>query len=53
MGVFTAGDFAKLNLTDEKDKICVRISTGAPVPDGFDSVVQVEDTEVTKTTEAR
>lgn len=25
---------------------CIRINTGAPVPDGADSVVQVEDTEV-------
>ena len=31
--------------------ICVRINTGAPVPDGFDAVVQVEDTNLLQTTE--
>ena len=30
---------------------CVRINTGAPVPAGADAVVQVEDTELTKTSE--
>ena len=32
---------------------CVRINTGAPVPDGCDAVVQVEDTEVTSRTDVR
>jgi len=27
---------------------CVRINTGAPVPNGADAVIQVEDTELTK-----
>ena len=30
---------------------CVRINTGAPVPEGADAVVQVEDTELTKTSD--
>ena len=30
---------------------CVRINTGAPVPNGADAVVQVEDTELTKKSE--
>ena len=31
---------------------CVRISTGAPVPVGADAVVQVEDTELTESTDS-
>lgn len=30
---------------------CVRINTGAPIPDGCDAVVQVEDTEVVSRTD--
>ena len=28
-----------------QENVCVRINTGAPVPSGFDAVVQVEDTK--------
>ena len=30
---------------------CIRINTGAPVPPGADAVVQVEDTELIKTSD--
>jgi gephyrin len=33
------------------DNYCIRISTGAPVPDTADAVVQVEDTELLQKTE--
>ena len=35
----------------KQENVCVRINTGAPVPDGFDAVVQVEDTKLLKTTD--
>lgn len=31
-----------------KSSQCIRINTGAPIPHGADSVVQVEDTELLK-----
>lgn len=31
--------------------MCCRITTGAPLPSGTDAVVQVEDTEVVKSSE--
>ncbi len=30
---------------------CVRVTTGAPVPEGSDAVVQVEDTRLSKATD--
>ena len=32
-------------------KACCRITTGAPLPRGADAVIQVEDTEVVKSSE--
>ena len=36
---------------DGQNSVCVRVNTGAPVPNGFDAVVQVEDTKLMKTTD--
>lgn len=43
IGCSTAGIESLTKLTSGH---CMRISTGAPVPDGADAVVQVEDTEL-------
>jgi gephyrin len=32
----------------EEERVVVRVNTGGPLPDGFDSVVMVEDTLVSK-----
>ncbi|CAH1791459.1 unnamed protein product [Owenia fusiformis] len=45
LGDSTAGDVPKNRVTAG---YCLRISTGAPVPEGADSVIQVEDTQLTK-----
>ena len=37
--------------TEGKINVCIRINTGAPVPNGFDAVVQVEDTKLIKATD--
>ena len=37
--------------TEGKSNVCIRINTGAPVPNGFDAVVQVEDTKLIKATD--
>ena len=39
------------SMLKDKSNVCVRINTGAPVPNGFDAVVQVEDTKLIKATE--
>lgn len=45
----TAGSSDKANKCVVEPGQCVRISTGAPLPDGCDAVVQVEDTELQET----
>lgn len=45
-GVSHAGDASGQKV---KGKVAVRITTGAPVPDGADAVVMVEDTQVLET----
>ena len=37
--------------SEGQNNVCVRINTGAPVPNGFDAVVQVEDTKLIKATD--
>jgi gephyrin len=46
----TAGNFVKANITSG---FCTRISTGAPIPNGANAVVQVEDTKVLEQTEVK
>eukprot|EP00106_Octopus_bimaculoides_P015775 XP_014783217.1 PREDICTED: gephyrin-like [Octopus bimaculoides] len=47
IGSATAGNTSKTRL---ESSYCMRITTGAPVPQGADAVVQVEDTELLKKT---
>lgn len=49
IGGSTAGDAPEDNMLSS-DK-CFRISTGAPLPDGADAVIQVEDTELVERTQ--
>ncbi|EGG15708.1 gephyrin [Cavenderia fasciculata] len=47
------GDAHKLqpdNNNNDNQKKCIRITTGAMIPDGYDAVVMVEDTELIKST---
>ena len=37
-------------VADKQKGVCIRINTGAPVPAGYDAVVQVEDTKLLKST---
>ena len=37
-------------VADNQEGVCIRINTGAPVPAGYDAVVQVEDTKLLKST---
>eukprot|EP01133_Synstelium_polycarpum_P011188 gene11188-13035_t len=47
------GDAAKITQDNIKEKTCVRITTGAMIPDGFDAIVMVEDTEPVPSTDGR
>ncbi len=46
----TAGNLVKANITSG---FCTRISTGAPIPNGANAVVQVEDTKVLEQTQVK
>lgn len=47
-GSVQAGDQAEITINNDTDQIAWEIMTGAPVPDDFDAVIQIENVKITE-----